>query len=186
MPGFADKLTDDQRWDLINFVLARAAGDLTNALGPQITTTSTPPVPDFAFERNGLQNVLSQTLKAGPVLLVLIESPTRLARLAQLARFEPRLTAAHVHVIAVALGGPTQQVAPLVGVSEDVRTMLALFRSRADGGETELMLDRNASVRARWTASRAGGLPDIGTLLADAASVARTPVAATNHAGHAN
>ena len=34
MPGFADKLTPDQRWDLINFLLARAAGDLTERSRP--------------------------------------------------------------------------------------------------------------------------------------------------------
>jgi hypothetical protein len=64
--------------------------------------------------------------------------------------------------------------------------VLALFRSHADGGETELMLDRGAGVRARWTTSGKGGLPESAALLADAVRVASIPVAAANHAGHAH
>jgi len=186
MPGFANKLSPDQRWDLINFVLARTAGVLTANTKSQITTTAAPPLPDFAFEQNGAQNTLSQTLKSGPVLIVLFAAHAPGARLEQLAALGPRLAAAGLHVVAVGLG-PTADKAPLIAdVSDDVRAVLALFRSASDGGETELMLDRGASVRARWTASGAGGLADTDTLLADAVRVARIPVAAPNHAGHAH
>jgi putative copper export protein/mono/diheme cytochrome c family protein len=186
MPGFANKLNPDQRWDLINFVLARTAGDLTANAGSQVATTAAPPLPDFAFEQNGAQNTLSQTLKSGPVLIVLFAAHAPRARLEQLATLAPRLAAAGLHVVAVGLG-PSADKAPLIGdVSDDVRAALALFRSAKDGGETELMLDRGASVRARWTASGAAGLADATTLLADAVRVAKIPVAAANHAGHAH
>jgi len=178
MPGFADKLTPDQRWDLINFVLARTAGILTGATRSQIGTAAAPPLPDFAFEQQGAQNTLLQSLKNGPVLLVLSSPQAPLARLA-------RLQAAGVHVIAVDMA-PAAKTAQVVGVSDDVRATLALFRSPRDGGETELLLDRNAGVRARWTASEAGGLADTATLQADTERVARIPVAAPNHAGHAH
>jgi putative copper export protein/mono/diheme cytochrome c family protein len=186
MPGFADKLSPDQRWDLINFVLARAAGVLTDELGSQISTTPAPPLPDFAFERNGAQNTLSQTLKNGPVLLVLFGARAPRARLEQLARLEPRLGPAGLHVVAVALDRSTAKVPLIVEVSDDVQAALGLFRSRTDGGETELMLDRGANVRARWTARGARGLADVATLLRDAVRVASIPVAAANHAGHAH
>jgi putative copper resistance protein D len=186
MPGFADKLSPDQRWNLINFLLARAAGVLTGEVGPQISTTAAPPLPDFAFERNGAQNTLSQTLKNGPVLLVLFGTKAPLARLEQLARLEPRLSPPDLHVVAVALDRSTAKVPLIVEVSDDVRAALALFRARTDGGETELMLDRGSSVRARWSASGAGGLANAATLLRDAVRVARIPVAAANHAGHAH
>lgn len=186
MPGFADKLTADQRWDLINFVLARTAGDLTQRAGSQISTTTAVPLPDFAFEQDGAQNTLSQMLKAGPVLVVLFATSAPRARLEQLAGLQSRLTAAGLRVVAVGLG-PSNEKAPLtVEVSQDVRVALALFRSPGDGGETELMLDRGANVRARWTASGASGLADAGTLLSDTARVASIPVAAANHAGHAH
>jgi putative copper resistance protein D len=186
MPGFAGKLTPDQRWDLINFLLARAAGVLTAGVGPQISTTVAPPLPDFAFERNGAQNTLSQTLKSGPVLLVLFPTRAPRARLEQLARLQPRLAPAGLHVVAVALDRSTARGPVIVEVSDDVRAALGLFRSRTDGGETELMLDRGANVRARWTASGVGGLADVATLLRDAVRVASIPVAAANHAGHAH
>jgi putative copper resistance protein D len=176
MPAFAGKLTADQRWDVINFVLARAAGTLTQQAGSQIATTAAFPLPDFAFEQNGSQNTLSQTLKAGPALVVLFATPIPQARLKELAALQPRLAAAGLHVIPV----------NLAAVTPDVRTALSLFRSAKDGGETELMLDRSGNVRARWTASGAGGLAGAGTLLSDAATVAKIPVAAANHAGHAH
>jgi len=184
MPGFADKMTPDQRWDVVNFVLARTAGILTQRVSSQISTTEALPVPDFAFEQNGAQNTLSEVRKSGPVLVVLFASPAPRARLEQLARLQPRLAAAGLHVVAVALGPTTGKAPPIVGVSQDVRAALALFRSPADGGETELMLDRGGNVRARWTARGVTGLADAGTLLSDTARVARIAVAAANHAGH--
>jgi putative copper export protein/mono/diheme cytochrome c family protein len=186
MPGFADKLSSDQRWDLINFVLARTAGDLTQHTGAQTSTTNALPLPDFAFERSGAQNTLSQILKNGPVLIVLFATQPPRARLEQLARLQPRLTAAGLRVVAVGAGRSTDKAPLVVEVSPDVKLALALFASSKDGGETELMLDRGANVRARWTASGAGGLADAGTLLADTSQVARIPVAAANHAGHAH
>jgi putative copper resistance protein D len=186
MPGFAGKLNPDQRWNLIDFLLARAAGDLTDKVGTQISTTAAPPLPDFAFERGGEQNTLSQTLKSGPVLLVLFSTHAPRARLEQLARLEPRLAPAGLHIVAVAIDRSTAKAPLIVEVSDDVRVALGLFRSRTEGGETELMLDRGGSVRARWTASRAGGLADAATLLRDAVRVASIPVAAANHAGHAH
>ncbi len=186
MPGFANKLTPDQRWDLINFVLARTSGVQSQNVGSQISTTTALPLPDFAFEQNGSQNTLSQLLKTGPGLVVLFGTPAPRARLEQLAKLQPQLTTAGLHVVAVCLCSPSQTGAPIVGVSQDVRSMLALFRSPKDGGETELMLDRGGEVRARWTASGGGGLANAATLLSDTARVARIAVAAPNHAGHAH
>jgi putative copper resistance protein D len=186
MPGFADKLSPDERWDLINFLLARAAGILTREVGSRISTTTAAPLPDFAFEQNAAQSTLSETLKSGPALLVLFGAQAPRVRLDQLARSAPRFAAAGLHVIAVGLGTSTNKVPLAVEVSQDVRSALALFRSPADGGETELMLDRGSNVRARWTASAAAGLPDEAALLTDAARVASIPVAAANHAGHAH
>jgi putative copper resistance protein D len=186
MPGFAAKLTPDQRWDLINFVFARTAGILTDQTTSQISTASAPPLPDFAFEQNGAQNTLSQTLKAGPVLVVLYASHVPRARLEQLAKSAPQLSGAGLHIIAVDLDSSAGKAPLAVDVADDVRSALALFRTSKDGGETELMLDRNGSVRARWTASRKPGLADTATLVSNSVLVARIPVAAANHAGHAH
>ena len=161
-----------------------AAGDLTNDVRSQIGTSAAPPVPDFAFEQDGAQNTLSQTLKSGPVLLVLFAAQPPRTRLEQLASAGPRFAAAHLRVIAAGLGRSAVKAPFNVEISDDARAALSLFRLRSDGGETELMLDRGANVRARWTANGAGGLADPGTLLSDAVRVASIPVAAANHAGH--
>ncbi|MGH7716659.1 MAG: CopD family protein, partial [Vulcanimicrobiaceae bacterium] len=182
MPGFADKLTPSQRWDVINYVLAHAAGVQASAVASQISAAAAPPLPDFAFEAKGVQNTLSQTLKSGPVLLVLFAPRTPDERLAQLAALEPRLTAAGAQTLAVDVSSSPSGAPLVVNVSGDVRHTLALFRSPNDGGETELMLDRNGSVRARWTVRV--GLADAATLSSDAVRVARIPTAAANHAGH--
>ena len=184
MPGFADKLTPDQRWDVINFVLARAAAVQTKTASPQITSEAAPPIPDFAFEQDGAQNTLRQTLKDGPVLLVVFAPPPPRARLEELQTLKPRLAAAGLQIIAVGVDASAEKSPLVFQISPDVRATLDLFRSPNDGGVTELMLDRNGSVRARWTARQNGGLADAQTLLADADRVARIPAAAANHAGH--
>jgi copper resistance protein D len=193
MPGFATVLRPEQRWDVINFILARAAGDLSRSIGPEPTTAAAPPMPDFAFERAGVQTTLAESVKTGPVLLLLYAPPAPSARFAALAEAAPRFAAAKLTLIAVATEPPGSEEAPVASppprfaaeASDDVRAMLALFETPSDGGETELMLDRGGSIRARWTAA-GGGLADAATLAADAVRVASIPVAAPSHAGHAH
>ena len=186
MPGFADKLTSDQRWDLINFVLARAAGDLTNGVGSQISATTAPPVPDFAFERSGAQNTLSQTLKNGPVLLVLFGTPVPRTRLEHLAS----ITAATYRrgfdrdCCRVA---PTNRKGTLRRRgrnrrSEYARAISVTYGRRRDGADAGSRQQRPSALdgeRRRWRCRRC-----------DAARrcrrVASIPVAAANHAGHAH
>jgi putative copper resistance protein D len=191
MPGFAGVLSANQRWDVINFIRARAAGVLTSEIGPDVTTSVAPQVPDFTFEAGGAQHALGQTLEAGQVLLVLFAPPVPLARLRQLATASPQLGAAGLQLIAVGLSPSAEeppnrvQAPPFVGgVSSEVIDTLALFRTPDDGGETELLLDRAGNVRARWTASIPGGPASPAALIADTARVARIAKATPNHAGH--
>jgi putative copper export protein/mono/diheme cytochrome c family protein len=189
MPGFAEVLSPNQRWDVINFVRARAAGAVSAQVGPEVTAAAAPEVPDFAFEAHGAQRTLHQTLDTGPALLVLFAPPAPMARLRQLTAAQSQLSAAGLHVIAIGLGpapvAASEEGPPLVvGISSDVVATLALFRTADDGGETELMLDRAGDVRARWTHSAAGGLPPPASLVADAAQVAQIRTSAPEHAGH--
>ena len=190
MPGFEGKLTPRDRWNVIQFIRAHAAGVLAKSVGPKVTSAAAPQVLDFAFEIHGAQDTLSQTLQNGPVLLILYVRPVPDARLRQLAAEQRRLAAGGLTVIAV---GPTKirnspsggaKLPYVVGVSVDVAEALALFRSAGDGGETELMLDRNGDIRARWTASGPRSLAPPNVLVADAQRAARFAVAAPNHAGH--
>jgi putative copper resistance protein D len=193
MPGFAGVLSTNQRWDVINFIRARGAGVLARKIGPEVTTSAAPQVPDFAFAAGGVQHTLGQTLETGPVLLVLFAPPAPLARLRQLAAALPQPGAAGLQMIAVGLGPATEEplngaeAPPFVGgVSSEVIDALALFRTPDDGGETELLLDLAGNVRARWTANLPDGLARPTTLLADGERVARIAAAAPSHAGHAH
>ena len=192
MPGFAEVMTPSGRWDVINFVRARAAGALARQIGPEVTTEAAPEFPDFTFEAGGAQTTLNQTLKNGPVLLVLFAPPAPVARLAELAASQEAVARAGLTVVAVEIGPQPREGEPkkaplpfVVEVSPGVGSVLALFRAPTDGGETELLLDRGGELRASWT-DAPGGLGDVATLLADAALVARLAAAAPSHAGHAH
>ncbi len=193
MPGFADLISADGRWDILNFVRARAAGVLTRAMGPEVTPAASFPVPDFAFEENGVQQTLRDLLKSGPVLLVLYTPPAPRARLAQLAAARSRFSAAGLGVLAVNVAPPSAEPrerappsAPAIAVSAGVASTLALFGTADGRGETELLLDRAANVRARWPGNGRDELADADTLVADADRVARLAVAPQGHAGHAH
>jgi hypothetical protein len=125
------------------------------------------------------------------VLLVLFAARAPLARLQQLAAAQPQLGAAGLRVVAVGLGPALEEtpegarVPPfVVGVSSETIAALTLFRADADGGETELMLDRAGNVRARWTNNMPGGVAPPGTLVADAERVARISITPPDHAAH--
>src|SRR5262249_37572070 len=75
MPGFADALTPAQRWDAINFIVARAAAVLSRKIGASVAATSAYKLPDFAFETDAGQKTLSALLRSGTVLLVIVASP---------------------------------------------------------------------------------------------------------------
>jgi putative copper resistance protein D len=191
MPGFAGVLNPNQRWDVINFIRARAAGVLATEIGPEVATAAAPEVPDFTLEAGGVQHTLRQVLETGPVLLILFAPPVPVERLQQLAAAQPRLGATGLQVLAVGLGiSPDEtsegnHTAPfVVSVSTEASSALGLFRAPADGGETELLLDRAGDVRARWTGNMPGGLATTDLLIADAERVGRLAVATPSHTGH--
>jgi putative copper export protein/mono/diheme cytochrome c family protein len=192
MPGFAEIMSPDRRWDVINFIRARAAGLLSRQVGPMVAAGTAYPVPDFAFESDGRQQTLNALIERGPVLLILYASPAPAEGLAWLAAARRQLAAAGLAVVAVDLGKPPakpaeDETAPpfAAEVAADVAASLRLFAPTAGTGPSALLLDRSANVRARWTEGGPGGLPDPATLAAAAASVARFPAAAPSHtAGH--
>ncbi len=187
MPGFAAVLGPDARWDVINFIRARAAGVSAQRAGPEMAPGAAFPVPDFAFEKDGRQQTLASVLKGGPVLLVLFADAAPAARLAQLAAARRRLAAAGLTVLAVDLARPRPKsaegkplAAPGVSVSAETASTLALFAGAT--GDSELLLDRAGEVRAYWTGSSLAGI-DVLTVAAErAARFADAP----SHAGHAH
>ena len=191
MPGFAAVMRPEDRWDVINFVRARASGKLSQGIGSDLATISTSVFPDFAFEAEGRQQTLDGILQTAPALVMLFGGPPDKPRLAQLAALQKQSAAAGLRILAVGLGSgtaasPETHALPIVAIAPDVAATLALFRTRDEGGETDLMLDRGGNVRARWTTDGAAGLPDAATLVADALRVEKFSARPENHAGHAH
>ncbi len=58
MPGFADVLPEAGRWDLINFLQARASGVLASDMTAEVTAFPAPLAPDFSFEAEGRETTL--------------------------------------------------------------------------------------------------------------------------------
>jgi putative copper resistance protein D len=191
MPGFAGVLSSNQRWDVINFIRARAAGALAMRIGPEVTTGAAPEVPDFVFEAGDQQKTLRQMLETGPVLLVLFTPPVPIRRLQQLMAAQPLLDASGLRVVAVGLSPSSEttleegHLPPLVGeVLPEVTAALAPFLVLADSEEAELMLDRAKNIRARWTSAMPGGLPSPTALVVAAERVARISITTPSHPGH--
>jgi copper resistance protein D len=187
MPGFAAAMSPDRRWDVINFIRARAAAVLSRDVGPTVEARAAYQMPGFTFERDGRQQTLSGLLKRGPVLLILFSAPAPAALLDRLAAVRRRLAAAGLAIVAVDLSAPAAaETAPpfVVAVAADIATSLRLFTVASAEKPCGLLLDRAGNVRARWAAGGLDDLVDPTTLLAAAARVARFPAAAPSHPGH--
>lgn len=180
MPGFAASIGEQGRWDLINFLHARAAAAQPAVLLPQVTATPAPVAPDFAFERGGRQASLRQTVAAGPVLLVLYRLPGALARLQQLAAAESRLAAAGLRLLALPIDPEAGEAARAPGLPDfvvrappEAAQAYALFTGDHPA-ECELLIDGAGFLRARWSEA----LPDAAALLVELHRLAALPMAA--------
>ena len=112
MPGFAAQLREDERWDLVNFLRALAAGETSRTPGPRPATPPLGPVverdrpwlaaPDFSFAVGPTPDRrLSDYRGRRVALVVLYALPGSRPRLAQLGEGYDVLVVLGVEVIAV-------------------------------------------------------------------------------------
>ncbi|UJP06400.1 MAG: CopD family protein [Nitrosomonas sp.] len=187
MPGFVEKLTDDDRWDLVNYLHALSRGYQARILSPNV-------VPDKAFARppvfsftgqDGYQGNLQEYRSKGNVLLILFTWPQSNERLAQLSQAYGQLKNKNTEVIAV----PITELG--TGELTEIRESLPFHLILHGGDEIvssymlwrrtlgypdiigkgvnlehiEFMLDKNGYMRARWIpAWDQFGWSDIGVL----------------------
>jgi putative copper export protein/mono/diheme cytochrome c family protein len=159
MPGFADRLDERTRWDLINFVRARAAGVQSRDMGTMVTDSAAPEAPDFAFEGpDGRQGTLASARAHGAVLLVFFTLPSSMERLAELERTSSELTRLGIQPLAVPMN-PSARVGAVglptfvVRTGSDVPRVYALYARRhakASSDHVEFLIDRDGYLRARW------------------------------------
>ena len=161
MPGFADRLTEDERWDLVNFVRTLPIGGLDEGLVTEVGSGTAPRAPDFTFsEPDGRERSLQDLLRNGPVLLALFTLPGSTERLHRLARGQKALEAAGLQILALPSGGKVGSSGPLPDfVAQSDPSVTEIYRLiAAPPGyapptappHIEILIDREGLARAAW------------------------------------
>ena len=190
MPAFGATLSEDDRWDLINFLRALSAGEAARRLS-YLDEPERPRLiaPDFAFATGPARASLKDYRGRQPVLLVLFTLPSSRARLVQLADAFGELRSFNAAIIAVPMNGE-EKILSRIGASprilfpvategaSDIVSTYGLFRrtltpegARPDPPmptHMEFLIDRSGYLRARWIpGGDRPGWSDMKTLVAE-------------------
>jgi len=174
MPGFGDRLSDEERWDVVNFLRAlgvsRGARTLPARLGVERPWLA---APDFVFGVGPMQRTLGEYRGQRTVLLVLYTLPGSQARLAGLAAEHNTLTRFGLEIIAVPtdaapdalrrFGAAVRILYPIV--TEGAADIVTAYRQFTDAPHTEFLIDGQGYFRTRWTSNEPGR--DVEQLLVD-------------------
>jgi len=185
MPGFQASLTEEERWDLINFMRTIAAAEQARPMAALAEPDPWLVAPDFVYRTvDGEGKTLKDHRGQSVVLLVLFTLPHSQKRLAQLDQAHARLNEVGVRVIAVPwdadrisdLAGRTVRYLPVItDGSQEAFAAYALFRRSFSAEGTrpdppipphmELLIDRQGYVRARWIPWDGAGWTSLDRLL---------------------
>jgi putative copper resistance protein D len=196
MPGFGDRLTAEDRWDLINFLRTLAAGEQARALGLVEPGRPWLVAPDASFAVGPTpERALKSFRDRAIVLLVLFSLPDSRERLTQLAEAYSVLQGLGAEVLAVPtdadpgilarLGASPPALFPVAteGAADIVSTYALLGRALTPESlrslatpprHAEFLIDRQGYIRGRFIPG--GGLPawrDTRTLLDQVRNLAR-------------
>lgn len=187
MPGFADRLDENARWDLVNFVRTLDAARAADGVGPVVEPDRAWLVaPDFEF---AVGPTPPQTLRdyrgRRLVVLVIYSLPFSRPRLVQLAENQNLLSALGAEVIVVPRDGAPDAIKRL---GDDPRILFQIVTGGADAivagydmfgpaRHAEYLIDRQGYIRTRWAA---GDDPwrDVDQLLANVQQLNQERVAA--------
>ena len=188
MPAWADKLSEEDRWDVVNFLHAISRGYQARLINPYVAPNQPYIVPqNFSYSaHDGASGTLKDFRLNKSLLLVLFSWPESRERLDQLRLAYSTISGGSTVVLAVPVNDPNPQDMAMItanmpfpvatqGAPEIARSY-ALFRrtlSNPDlAGEgtspkhMEFLIDRYGFLRARWIPAVDGaGWSDIGTLM---------------------
>lgn len=192
MPGFAGSLSEEERWDLINFLRAFSAGFQARILGHKIVQNR--PwlgAPNFSFVTNdGLAGTLKDYRGQKAVVLVFFSWPESGERLERLDQAYAGLARAGAEILAVPWEAAQFHAAQtdhasfpvIVQGNEEIQLTYRLFRrTLADAGtgggplprHMEVLIDRFGYIRARWVQSNTSpGWAEVDELAAQVAQLA--------------
>jgi putative copper resistance protein D len=204
MPGFADRLSAEQRWDLVNFLRTLAAAEVLRTLGPVVAPRPAALAPDFTFTTGVVASETERTLRElrgqRVVLLVLFSLPESRERLETLARVHADLRARGAEILGLPVGdgvglsggavyralGPSPIFFPIAaGGAEDATEVYSLFGGEPGpavdtGGarrlrHLEVLVDRQSYLRARWIPGQGPGWQDPAVLVGEIDRLVREP-----------
>ena len=188
MPAFADKLSEEDRWDVVNFLHATSRGYQARLINPYVAPNQPYMAPqNFSYSaHDGTSGTLKDFRRQKAILLVLFSWPESRARLDQLRSAYATLRDSNTVVLAAPVNDPDPQDMAAItanipfplatqGAPEIVRSY-ALFRRTlsnpdlAGEGTTpkhmEFLIDRYGYLRARWIPAVDGsGWSDIAELM---------------------
>ena len=164
MPGFGASLSEEEHWDLINFMRALSSGERGRNLAPVIEDEPWLVAPDFTYGTNtGDSRTLRDHRGQKVVLLVLLNVADTEERLQQFSAALPRLKAAGVEVIVVPnlidylfVADKLPGLIVNEGIREIAETYTLFARSFADENlltatpHVEFLIDKQGYIRARW------------------------------------
>ena len=163
MPGFAGRLSAEQRWDLVNYIRTLEAAALAKQVAPIADPAQPRPVaPDFNFAVGPTAQALRDFRGNRMVLLVLYSLPESRERIRQLAHAIDALYLAGVEVIAVPSDAAPDAIRQLGAerglyfsvVTDGAREILETYTMLSGGApHAEFLIDRQGYIRARWTAA---------------------------------
>ena len=186
MPGFASNLSEDERWDLVNFIHTLAVGYQARMIREWVVPRS--PwlgAPDFDLDAAESGRVALQDFRRKQVvLLVLFSVPDSEPRLRELENASAVLAEAGAKVITIPIDAEQDEGLPKSRPSGErsSRAQIAdaymLFRRTLGNqrwGETgpkprhmEILVDRYGFIRARWVPEDGtSGWSDIGAIIAE-------------------
>jgi mono/diheme cytochrome c family protein/peroxiredoxin len=169
MPAFETRLTETQRWNLINYIRALAAADGATTIGRQAELDRAwLAAPDFTVAVGPLApGALRDHRGRRMVLLVVYTLPRSRGRMTELARTYNLLSTIGVEVIAVPTDGGPDAIRELGAsppvlfpvVTDGAADIVATYGMLAPGPHAEVLIDRQGYIRAIWRES-GGGMPD--------------------------
>jgi putative copper resistance protein D len=170
MPAFGAVLTDEERWDLINYLRALSNAEQARTMAP-VLEPAWLVAPDFSFRTaSGEDRTLKEYRGQKVVLLALFTWPQSQARLQQLEALDDQLRAAGAEILALpqdarsfpAQHMPRTMTVAIDGSQEAFETYSVFRRSLSEQGTAddppmpshmEFLIDRQGYVRARWIAA---------------------------------
>ncbi len=174
MPPFGGTLSEDDRWDLINYLRALSAGEGARALAPLVEPNRPRlAAPDFTYAVGPTRaRALRDFRGRRAVVLVVFSLPDSRSRISRLAESYATIQTLGGEVLAVPLDSSREIITrlgavppilfPVVtdGAGDIVQTYSLFARAAADSRtlppHVEFLVDRQGYLRARWIPGEPG------------------------------